>query len=230
MYCICIVFFSWCFTATVAERYTQPLVRLSAGVWFPITWWAFLFIWIFFWKYHTRYHTRYLRFVCDIIPDIRPDILSDISYNFFPAGLCVSGRPIPFSGRALGWIQCHPWFRYNWCWRDLVCKATTLLQVHTVSHWCNGEYTKAQGIFIDILQHLWTHQPDARQLYAAEGRSHVVWAVSYSVAFPLCLPCGERTWACATDPVLLEWEHQQYHPIQVQRRYTSGGDGGFKTR
>ncbi len=53
-------------------------------------------------------------------------------------------------------------------------------------------------------------------MYVAEGLSHAVRAVSYSVAFLPLLPCRERTLACATDPVLLEWKHQQYHPTQVQ--------------
>ena len=52
-----------------------------------------------------------------------------------------------------------------------------------------------------------------------------------STVLPSLYVCPvENVLVCATDPVLLEWEHQQYHPIQVQRRYTSGGGGGFKTR
>ncbi len=61
--------------------------------------------------------------------------------------------------------------------------------------------------------------PDSRQLHPADGRSHAVRAVSYGVAFSLRLSCRERTWACASDSVLHGWEHQQYHPSQVQQAW-----------
>jgi hypothetical protein len=50
------------------------------------------------------------------------------------------------------------------------------------------------------------------------------------VAVPVCLPCPECTRSRATHSVLLEWEQQQYHPVQVQRRNPGRGGCRLKTQ
>ena len=116
------------------------------------------------------------------------------------------------------WRHWHYWRRPQ-C---LVCTTSTLLQLYPLPHWLNGWFSSSQTSLSCLLQHIQANQPDPRKLHAEVGHSHAVRMGCQSSANTLCLPCGECSWTSASPVMLLEGQHGQYHPTQLQVSNSKG--------